>query len=244
MTEIDIIILSYAKNEYLKNLTQQTVDTLLQSEDESIIKFNPIVIESEMSIQPYQYSGSKTLYPNEKFGYNKFMNIGITTSSSPYVCLCNNDLIFHKGWAKEILNFSNFNPSVLSFTPYCDVYHKNQNKVAMNGEPIEAYFGLMIGWCIFVKREIFEIIGLLDENLSFWYCDYDYLKTIEKHRLKNYLIPTSIVTHLGSESLKTVDKKEYKKITLLPQLYFDYKWNHKSIVKYRLKKLYFQIFKL
>ena len=227
MVEIDIIILSYAKNEYLKNLTQQTIDTLLASEDTNEIRFKVLIIESEKSIAPYQFKGSTTIYPDERFGFHKYLNIGIKATNSPYVCLCNNDLIFHNNWASEIIRFSNLNPSVKSFTPYCDIYHKTQTKIFPNSEPVEAYFGLLMGWCIFVKREIFDVIGMLDENLSFWYCDYDYLKTIEYHKLKNFLIPSSRVTHIGSESLKTMETKEYKKLTLWPQLYFDYKCNHK-----------------
>ena len=76
MLYIDIIILSYAKNDHLKSLTQQTLDTLLASEAANEIKFNPIVIESEKSLKSYQFPGSTTLYPEEKFGYNRFMNIG------------------------------------------------------------------------------------------------------------------------------------------------------------------------
>ena len=30
------------------------------------------------------------------------------------------------------------------------------------------------GWCIFVKREIFGIMGKLDENFTFTAADYDY----------------------------------------------------------------------
>ena len=41
--KIDIIILSFAKNEALKNLTIQTIDTLLASEDPDEIDFNVLV---------------------------------------------------------------------------------------------------------------------------------------------------------------------------------------------------------
>src|ERR1700749_4974158 len=100
---IDIIILSYAKDEKLKALTEQTIATLLDSEDPEHIKFDVLVIESDKSLRPYQYPGTQTIYPDETFGYNKYMNIGIKATGNEYVCLCNNDLVFHKGWAGAIL---------------------------------------------------------------------------------------------------------------------------------------------
>ena len=228
---IDIIILSFAKDEKLKGLTLQTVDTLLKSEDVEKIKFNVLVIESNNALKSYQYPGATTIYPDTAFGYHKYMNIGIRATSSEYICLCNNDLIFHKGWASAILNAMDYDPALLSASPYCTNYHKKEG-YDENGPPLEGYAGLLGGWCIFVKREIFDIIGPLDEKLVFWYCDADYCKTLEKFGVKNCLIPLSKVTHLGSESLKTVDDAAYQKLTQVPRAYYSYKWIHHSYPKY------------
>ncbi|AMR31830.1 hypothetical protein A0256_10555 [Mucilaginibacter sp. PAMC 26640] len=230
-TQIDIIILSYAKDEHLKSVTIQTIDTLLASEDPEKIHFNVIVMESNKALAPYQFKNSTTVYPAEKFGFHKYLNLGIKMTDSPYVCLCNNDLIFHKGWASEIVNAMDNDPAMLSAVPYCPNFHLKEG-FKPNGPPVEGYFGLLIGWCIFVKREIFDTIGMLDENFVFWYCDYDYSNTLEKFKVKNCLVPTSVVTHLGSESIIRVDSKEHKKLTQLPRFYFSYKWHHHSYLRY------------
>jgi GT2 family glycosyltransferase len=237
---IDIIILSYAKDESLKLLTIQTIETLFKSEDPEKIHFNVLVAESNKTLQPYQYENSTTIYPAEKFGFHKYLNIGIKLTNNPYVCLCNNDLIFHKGWASEILNAMDNDPAMLSAVPYCTNFHKKEG-FDPNGPPLEGYFGVLIGWCIFVKREIFDIIGMLDENLVFWYCDYDYSNTLEKLKVKNCLIPTAVVTHLGSESLKTVNSKEHKRLTQIPRFYFSYKWHHHSFIRYKLETMLYKI---
>ena len=228
---IDIIILSFAKDEKLKNLTLQTIDTLFASEDPEKIDFKVLVIESNKKLAPFQYPGSTTLYPEESFGYHKYMNIGIKATRSDYICLCNNDLIFHPGWATAILEAMKADTELLSASPYCTNYHKNEG-FDENGPPLEGYAGLLGGWCIFVKRSIFDIIGLLDEKLIFWYCDADYCKTLQKFKVKNCLIPAAKVTHLGSESLKTVDQAEYQKLTQVPRAYYSYKWVHHSYLKY------------
>ena len=237
---IDILILSFAKDEHLKNLTIQTIDTLLASEDPEKIHFNVLVIESNREIQPYQFENSTTIYPAEKFGFHKYLNIGIKQTISPYVCLCNNDLMFHKGWATEILNAMDNDPAMLSAVPYCPNFHKKEG-FPENAPPFEGYFGVLIGWCIFVKREIFDIIGMLDENLVFWYCDYDYSNTLEKYKVKNCLVSTSIVTHLGSESITKVDSNEHKKLTQIPRFYFSYKWHHHSYIRYKLETMLYKL---
>ena len=120
MIEIDIIILSYAKNGMLKQLTEQTISTLLVSEDPAQIHFNIIVIESNKNLAPFQFENTKTIYPKEKFNFNKYLNIGISLTSKKYTCLCNNDLIFHKNWASEILKEFARYPTLLSANPYCE----------------------------------------------------------------------------------------------------------------------------
>ena len=237
---IDIIILSYAKDESLKTLTLQTIETLLRSEDPEDVHFNVVVIESNKTLKPYQYENSATIYPDEKFGFHKYLNMGIKLTSNPYVCLCNNDLIFHKGWASEILKAMRNDPVMLSAVPYCPNFHK-KNGFNESAPPLEGYFGVLIGWCIFVKREIFEIIGMLDENLVFWYCDYDYSNTLEKHKVKNCLVPASVVTHLGSESITKVGSKEHKRLTQIPRFYFSYKWHHHSFIRYKLETFLYKI---
>jgi GT2 family glycosyltransferase len=228
---IDIIILSYAKTEELKQITLNSIETLLSSENSNSIQFDILVIESNTNLIPYQYPHTKTIYPEAEFGYNRYMNIGINATNNKYVCLCNNDLIYYKNWASEILNAMDNDHSLLSASPYCPSFHKNAG-FDENAPPLQGYFGTLGGWCIFMKREIFNTIGLLDEKFSFWYCDADYCQILIKHGIKNCLIPASKIRHLGSESLKTVNYTQNQKLTQLPRFYYSYKWVHHSYLKY------------
>jgi len=226
-----MVILSLARDERLKNLTLQAIDTLRASEDPGKIAFHVVVIESNRAMAPYQYPFSETLYPDEAFGYHRYMNIGIRHTGSPYVCLCNNDLIFHPGWASAMVDAMERDLDLLSASPYCPVFHAREG-FQKHGPPVEAYFGVLTGWCIFVRRSIFDIIGLLDERLVFWYCDADYCQTLLQHNLRNCLIPSSWVTHLGSESFNTLPKEAREKLTRKPELYYRYKWYHHSRLRY------------
>jgi GT2 family glycosyltransferase len=228
---IDMIILSFARDEHLRELTLQAIDTLRASEDPQNVVFHTVVIESNRSMAPYQYPFTETIYPTAPFGYHRYMNIGIRHTHSPYVCMCNNDLVFHGGWASAMIEAMEQDPALLSASPYCPVFHTREG-FQQDGPPVEAYFGVLTGWCIFVLRPIFDIIGLLDERLLFWYCDADYCQTLLEHGLRNCLIPSSRVTHLGSESFRTMPREARETLMKEPELYYRYKWSHRSRIRY------------
>ena len=231
--EIDVIILSYAKNEVLKKMTDQTVRSLIDSEDSNRISFNVIVIESNHSLKPYQYPNTKTVYPNQKFGYHRYMNIGIEMSNQPYLCLCNNDLLFHKNWATEILHVFDQDPLFQSASPACSIHHP-ANGIQLN-TGIQVGYTVrkeLIGWCLFLKRDILKKTGKLDEKFTFWFADNDYAKTLEKHQIKHVLVTSSIVDHLESKTLKTLDLEAQLKFTTMERFYYEYKWEGRSYLSY------------
>lgn len=237
---IDIIILSYAKTDELKQITLDCVESLLSSEKSGNIVFEALVIESNKKMSPYQYPGTKTIYPDEVFGYNKYMNIGINMTHNAYVCMCNNDLIFHEGWATEILKAFKQYPSIASANPYSenfdyDIRIKNGGNVIRRDKTLYMD-GVLTGWCIFVKRDIFKKIGLLDEQFTFWYADSDYDFTLRKHGIKHALIKSSLVTHLFCQSHDLLANRK-DELTTGQKAIFEKKWHEKNIVKRAFRKI-------
>lgn len=230
---IDIIILSYAKTEELKQLTEQTITSLINSENQTQIRFNVIVIESNHALRPYQYNHTETIYSNKRFGYHRYMNIGIRRSSNAYVCICNNDLLFHKNWCSEILRAMEKDDSIQSASPSCSIHHPsigiNLNTGIYRGYEVRRE---VTGWCLFFKRNILKKIGKLDENFKFWYADNDYANTLKKHAIKHALVTSSIVDHLESKTLKTFNKEEQLKMTTNERFYYEYKWEGRSYFSY------------
>jgi GT2 family glycosyltransferase len=240
--KIDIIILSYAKDDHLKRLTEQTISSLIKSEN-SDIYFNIIVIESNKTLKPFQFENSVTIYPEEIFGFHKFLNIGIKTTQNEYVCLCNNDLIFHKNWATELLNVLKSNKEILSANPLCDLFtphlqiNRKEEFIIANSDNI--FKGILTGWCIFVKRDLFNKIGLLDEQFDFWYADRDYGMTLLKYKIKHVLVPSSIVTHIGNQShVILTEENKYNSLTHQQEIKFNNKWKiRNNNLSTRLKKI-------
>ncbi len=234
--DIDIIILSYAKDNKLRELTETALKTLFTSEPDDKINFNVVVVESNKDAEVYNYPNTQTVYPKEKFGYHRYMNIGIEMTNSPFVCICNNDLVFHDGWATEILRAFEKDAELCSTSPACSIHHPAQGISTHNG----IHYGYevrkeLIGWCLFFKREILKITGKLDPNFKFWFADNDYSMTLQKHGLKHALVTSSIVEHLESKTLNTKRTRERKRLTAGERFYYEYKWEGRSYLSYLWK---------
>lgn len=230
MINVDVIIISWAKNDYLHKVTTDGLDSLIKSEDNII--FNTYIVESNHSINYDNYNLNsphtfKTIHPDTEFGYHKYLNIGRKAGKSDYVALCNSDLTYEKNWASNIINAMNYDKDLLSTTPWCPqshpIDHNHMNKI---------YYGYRVryelgGWCIFQQRKIYDIIGDLDERFRFWYCDDDYGEELKKHKIKHALIGNSIVNHhdkgLGKTGETLDDKLKYE-FTQAQQAVFNEKW--------------------
>ena len=228
-TEIDIIILSFARNAELQQVTIDGIESLMISEDPALIKFNIIVIESEKKLNGYQYPFTKTIYPDEPFGFHRYMNIGIEMTTAKYVCLCNNDLIFHKRWASEILKAMDELPELISASPVCS-YLSRYNGIPLNSGIKFGYrVGFEIsGWCLFMKREIIKRIGKLDENYTFTGADHDYANTLGVMNIKHALITSSIVDHLNTLTLSTYSEEKQEEL-MTPKAYHTMKWSYRLL---------------
>lgn len=231
MIKVDIIILSNGKNENLINLTKQTIQSLLESEDRSLIRCNILVIESCKSNKPYQYPNSRTIYPDVKFGFHKYLNIGLNETNNDLVCFCNNDLIFHKGWASAIYKSMKDDLLLASIGMFCPNFHSDKLEQIKNDINYGYKNGVLFtGWCFLVKRSIFKTIGLFDEKFNFWFADDDFRLTLQKHGIKHALIKGARVTHIRSETLSTEKNRNQFKLQESAKAYYNYKWRHHNKV--------------
>ncbi|WP_342328688.1 hypothetical protein [Pedobacter sp. FW305-3-2-15-E-R2A2] len=226
--EIDVIILSYAQNSDLKAITENCLNSLMDSEDPEVIQFNIIVIESEKKMKPTQYSYGLTVYPEQEFGYHTYMNIGLGLSSAPFVCLCNNDLIFHSGWATALLKAFLQDPDLSSASPVCSFHHPTMGFQLNSG----IYPGYRVryeisGWCLFLKRDVFRITGKLDESFKFWCADNDYANTLSVLNLKHALVSSSIVDHLETQTFNEQSEDRQNELMAKMDFYYEKKWYHR-----------------
>lgn len=191
---MDIIILSNAHTPELKQLTEQTIESCKTSDT---VNFKFFIVEQ----QPVEYS-ELTLQQMGDFNYNRLMNFGIKQGNSEFIAMCNNDLLFHKGWASKITEAMNKH-NLLSACPVCPNVQGNKYRQ-------EIVYGYNIreqvsGWCIVIKRDLLKTIGEIKwhPELPFWYSDNIFMRQLQKHGIKHALVTNSIVTHIGSKTIHT-----------------------------------------
>lgn len=154
----DVVILSNAKTQVLKEMTQRTIHTLLYSEKSGI--FNIIVMEQAN----VSYPRTQTIHVPGEFNYNRFANLGVLKGRAPYICIANNDLIFMRGWFSELLQYK-----LLVMSPKNPGDKRQANiRVTECGYEVGRHFS---GWCFVMRRSVWEQIGGLDEDFPFWCAD-------------------------------------------------------------------------
>lgn len=220
MKHVDVVIISWAKDDDLLKVTKDGLDSLFESETD--IAFHAYIVESNKDINYDEYNSdprwpfhkTKTIHTDLPFGYHRYLNLGRREGNSPYVALCNSDLTYEKGWANEIIRAMDFDPEYLSASPWCPQTQGSNSSLVdqlFEGYRVRAE---LAGWCIFQQRKIYDIIGELDEQFEFWYCDNDYAIQLEKNGIKHCLVCNSVVNHhdgnLGKtgRSLSTEDQQK------------------------------------
>lgn len=223
MKHIDVVIISWAKSEELLQVTKDGLDSLF--ENDKGITYHVYIVESNKDIKyedmsEYQRKWMhtiETVYTEETFGYNKYLNIGRRLGNSPYVALCNSDLTYEENWATSIIEQMEIH-NALSASPWCP-----QTQGTNENHTHNVYVGTRVrtelaGWCIVQKREIYKIIEDLNEGVSFWYSDNIYADELNMRGIRHILVPTSVVNHHEFNLGKTgssLSHEEQQKITLL-----------------------------
>ena len=217
---IDVIILSNALNNNLRAITTECIKSLYLSERD--ITFNTIVLEQQEFIDYSHINNNvETHTILSSFNYNRFMNYGIEQGHYKYVALCNSDLVFSKGWASAIIGAMEEN-AILSASPFCPWSQGKRRYSSDNKEFPEIAYGYRIGyemsgWCIVINRVLLGIIGRLNEEFPFWYADNAYCEQLKQKNIQHALIKNSIVTHLGSKTLDTLQEHHRTSYTTAEQ---------------------------
>lgn len=226
MKEVDVVIISWAKDEALRRVTLDGIDSLLEDNETS---YNVYVVESNKDVNYDYYNnpsfhwGRKdfnviTIHTDEPFGYHKYLNIGRREGNSKYVALCNSDLTFEKGWANEIIKVMESHPEIKSASPWCPETQKDntphKNKVYI-GHRVR---GEVAGWCIFQQRDIYDQIGELNEGVDFWFSDNIYANELQMRGIKHGLVCNSVVNHhdgnLGKTGNTAINESTRQKYTM------------------------------
>lgn len=210
MKHVDVVIISWAKDSDLHQVTKRGLDSLFNS-SKGDVAFHAIIVESNKSINYDEYNelrwmhSCKTVYPKGEFNYNGYLNQGLKLGNSEYVALCNSDLTYESGWAEEFIGLMENHSHILSASPWCPQVH-GDNKDHIG----KVYIGHdvrkeLCGWCIFQQRKIYNIIGKLNEEVKFWFSDNIYGEELRLRNIDHALLPSAIVNHHDKTIGKTAE---------------------------------------
>ena len=220
--DVDVIILSNAKNENLFNMTNNTINSLFNSIHN--INLNVIIVENNYNLknEPFYeefYYDVKLLLTNEQFGYNKFLQMGYENikSDAKYVMILNNDVICYDNFLNVLLSKLKTYDSVSPIDPYLlnNIAYPN---IDLSNDILGYKTGVTLcGWCIVFNKYILDKIPfdqLFPDRYRFWYSDDYYGYMLQKHKFIHALITSSYLHHLTSKTLETVNSSDYYDFTM------------------------------
>lgn len=184
----------------------------------------------------------KLIRNNENLGFVKAVNQGILASDAPFVCLLNNDTIVTKGWLGEMVAVAEASADIGIVNPSSN----NLGQKPSDGEPVDLYaekirqysgqfaeLGAAIGFCMLIKREVINKIGLFDEIYGMGnFEDTDFSRKAVKEGYKCVRACGAYVYHRESSSFKKVktfdgDFNRNKEI-------FEFRWGKPRRIAYIL----------
>lgn len=226
---VDVIFLSNAKTDELRDMTQHAVDTCVAGAN--ALPVNAIVVEQQAGVG---YENAQTMYRSEPFRYNAFANTAAKEGSAEWIMVANNDLVFSNGWLHALLAADH--PFV---SPKCPVDYRQQSITENTIGDITGQH--MSGWCFMVRRELWERIGGFDECVDFWCSDDVVIEQGRAVGVLPMLVPASTVRHLGSKTFQTVDPSEcddmmWLQIKKFSDKYGPHRFTHERVYKEWLEK--------
>lgn len=182
----------------------------------------------------------KPIYNKENLGFPKGCNQGINAANGDDVLLLNNDVIVTPNWLKNLRTCLYSNKGIGAVGPVTNKCSNGQSininiKLNSINEMLrwcERYNksncckwqekDRLVGFCLFIKKEVINKIGLLDERFSPGnYEDDDYSLRIRKAGYKLILCKDTFIYHYGGASFSRCD---YLRLLQINKSKFEEKW--------------------
>lgn len=201
---------------------------------------------------------------DRNYGYAKGNNIGIKFSldnlKPDYILLLNNDVVVDKNFLQELVGVGQKNNSYGILGPKI-YYYNEKNKIQATSIKLDYKRGLNIiaganeidegyydsitqsdyisGACMLIKSKIFSKSGLLDSSYFCYWEETDFCIKSANQGYYSYYVPTSIIWHKTSKSVKNSGFYSY----YYTKNMFKFIKKHQSISIYLQFLLYFCIFR-
>lgn len=264
--KVSILIVHKDGENILNNCLKSIYQKTKYSNFEVVLLLNGTEDDSKKIVDKYDVK----LYQSKKnLGFSKGVNFLINKTTGEYIILLNNDTEVKENWLKELVNYAEKNnvaacqPKVLSLKnkrlfehagavggcidKYGYPFYRGEILSQSEIDKGQYNYPMRIFWacgsCIMIKRKILNNIGLLDEEFFMYSEDMDWCWRINLSGEEIYSVPTSVIYHLGSYTIKK-KKMDRKKEYLLHRnvlLTFFKNYDKKTIKKLIIPRILLEI---
>jgi len=145
-------------------------------------------------------------------GFPRGMNRGLRASTAPFVCLLNNDLSFTPGWLEELLRVAQTDGSIGLVNPASNTFgHPEPSRFSpavfaqrmRERQGVVSEIGMCIGFCLLIKREVLDRVGLLTEDVEcIFFEDEDYSMRAQEAGFRCVVAEGTYVHHAEHATLR------------------------------------------
>ena len=228
--KISIIIVTYNSLTDIK----QCVNSIISS---TSFSHELIIVDNSSTDGTQEYlktlTNAKIIFNQTNNGFSKACNQGIKESKGDYIVLLNPDTAVTRNW--DIRMTDHFKEGVGAVGPVSNYVAGLQKLKFYQKEPVvgdilindladKLYHWnkgkgvetkLLIGFCLMIKKEVIENIGMLDEDLFLGNDDLEYSWRLRNNGWQLVVATDTFVYHKGQASFKT--EKKSKTSNLLQQ---------------------------
>jgi GT2 family glycosyltransferase len=174
-----------------------------------------IVIDNASTDSTPEYlkgTGVQVIANATNLGCAKAWNQGIRASSGDVIGILNNDTVVTPGWIRALVEFMDRSGCGIVSPAMREGpldYEIDKYALEFTAKCVDAIRPGLLGPCFFVRRDVFERVGLFDETFTYGGCeDTDFLWRAQKAGVKAGVTGAAFIHHFGMVTQKAIKKNE------------------------------------
>ena len=221
---VSIIILNYNAGQILLDCFESVIKTNYDN-------FEIIIVDNASEDKSYRkckekFERTRIIENGKNLGYCEGNNIGIKNAKGEFVVILNPDTTVEPCWLNELFSAYNkygealYQPKHLSLKEKSIImstgnmmnvfgfgYAREKGKKDVNQHDTIEQIGYASGTCLFAPISVFDKVGLLDPFIFLYHDDLDFGWRSAQIGIKSYYVPSSIIYHAESYSLRWNSEK-------------------------------------
>ena len=221
---VSIVILCRNNLEY----TKKCIESIRKNTE---VSYQLVVVDNGSSDGTCQYleivlkDRDVLIWNPKNIGFSSANNLGARVASGEYLCFLNNDCEVGSGWVRQLLEAAK-NSALVGASVFClqpDFRAMTFKFVGTGKEDNE--WSYIEGWCLFLKREIFNFVGGFDTRFDPYLSeDADLSFKFKKYGMKIGKVENLRVKHHGSKTLVLEPSHEVREISQINNRKLFEKW--------------------